>query len=75
MNRPNLGSSYIQHDIFGREMSRVDFNEEPHTLGTRDKYGYLPLTLGQTIHRGKLVIVRKLGWGGTGTVWLARVRK
>jgi hypothetical protein len=36
---------------------------------------YLNVSVGQRFKQGRYVIVRKLGWGSFGTVWLARDRK
>lgn len=49
--------------------------EEPTDLSKRDGYGYYPGTIGQRMAAGPdddFIIVRKLGWGGTSNVWLAR---
>ncbi|KAH7905119.1 kinase-like domain-containing protein [Hygrophoropsis aurantiaca] len=50
-------------------------DEEPHMLTPEQGYGYYPLTLGQQLADGKLEIVRKLGWAGYSSVWLARTHK
>jgi serine/threonine-protein kinase SRPK3 len=47
-------------------------DEEPHMLTPEQGYGYYPITLGTLLHDGKLEIVRKLGWAGYSSVWLAR---
>lgn len=47
-------------------------DEEPHMLTPEQGYGFYPITLGQLLHDGKLEIVRKLGWAGYSSVWLAR---
>jgi serine/threonine-protein kinase SRPK3 len=38
----------------------------------RERSGYFPAWLGQSLLGGKYVIVRKLGWGQHSSVWLAR---
>jgi hypothetical protein len=40
-----------------------------------DRLTYLNVSVGQRFKQGRFVIVRKLGWGSFGTVWLARDRK
>ncbi|KAH7910212.1 kinase-like domain-containing protein [Hygrophoropsis aurantiaca] len=50
-------------------------DEEPHMLKPEQGYGYYPLLLGQQLADGKLEIVRKLGWAGYSSVWLARTHK
>jgi serine/threonine-protein kinase SRPK3 len=47
-------------------------DEEPHMLSPEQGFGYYPITLGQKLGEGKLEIVRKLGWAGYSSVWLAR---
>jgi serine/threonine-protein kinase SRPK3 len=47
-------------------------DEEPHMLSPQLGYGYYPLMLGQRLHEDKYEIVRKLGWGGYSSVWLAK---
>lgn len=47
-------------------------DEEPHMLSHEQGLGYYPITLGQQLGGGKLQIVRKLGWAGYSSVWLAR---
>jgi serine/threonine-protein kinase SRPK3 len=49
-----------------------DCDEEPHMLTPEQGFGYYPLTIGQQLHEGKLEVVRKLGWAGNSSVWLAR---
>jgi len=52
----------------------VKYEEEPHMpLYDHGGAGYFPLRIGQLIHEGKFEVVRKLGWGAFGSVWLARV--
>ncbi|KAG2146239.1 kinase-like domain-containing protein [Suillus clintonianus] len=48
------------------------FDEEPLALSPEKGFGYYPITLGQQLGEGKLEIVRKLGWAGHSSVWLAR---
>lgn len=50
-------------------------DEEPHMLTPEQGHGYYPLTLGQQLKDGQLEIVRKLGWAGYSSVWLARTLK
>lgn len=50
-------------------------DEEPHILTPERGYGYYPLTLGQQLDEGKIEIVRKLGWAGNSSVWLARAHR
>jgi serine/threonine-protein kinase SRPK3 len=38
-------------------------------------YGYYPLTLGERLHNDKYEVVRKLGWGGVSSVWLAKIHE
>ena len=49
--------------------------EEPHMLPMLMGGGYAPLQLGEKLKSGKTgfqyEIVRKLGWGVSGSVWLA----
>ena len=47
-------------------------DEEPHMLSPEQGFGYYPINLGQKLGEGKLEIVRKLGWAGYSSVWLAR---
>lgn len=47
-------------------------DEEPHMLSPEQGFGYYPITLGQKLGEDKLEIVRKLGWAGYSSVWLAR---
>jgi hypothetical protein len=68
-------TTVVLRDEAGSEVSKIDCHEEPNVLGLSDGYGYFPLTLGQSVHEGKLEIVRKLGWGQNSTVWLARTHK
>jgi len=46
--------------------------EEPLMLSPEQGFGYYRITLGQQLGEGKLDIVRKLGWAGYSSVWLAR---
>jgi serine/threonine-protein kinase SRPK3 len=48
-------------------------DEEPHMLAPELGYGYYPLLLGERLDGGKYEIVRKLGWAGYSSVWLASV--
>ncbi|KAG1790374.1 kinase-like domain-containing protein [Suillus variegatus] len=47
-------------------------DEEPHMLSPEQGFGYYPITLGRRLGGGRLEIVRKLGWAGYSSVWLAR---
>src|SRR5882762_2394902 len=47
-------------------------DEEPHMLSPKQGFGYYPITLGQKLGKCKLEIVRKLGWAGYSSIWLAR---
>jgi serine/threonine-protein kinase SRPK3 len=52
-------------------------DEEPHFLKPELGFGYNPLKLGEQLKGGKNLggtyeIVRKLGFGGNSSVWLAR---
>ncbi|KAG2063125.1 kinase-like protein [Suillus decipiens] len=47
-------------------------DEEPHMLSAEQGFGYCPITLGRRLGEGRLEIVRKLGWAGYSSVWLAR---
>ena len=49
-----------------------DCDEEPHVLTHHSGYGYYPMTLGDQLHKGKYEVVRKLGWAGYSSVWLAK---
>jgi len=55
------------------ELSVCD--EEPHMLPPETGHGYNPLSLGDSLADGKYQIVRKLGWGGYSSAWLARICK
>jgi hypothetical protein len=46
-------------------------DEEPHMLSPKQGFGYYPIILGQKLGKGKLEIMRKLGWAGHSSVWLA----
>ncbi|KAL0948552.1 hypothetical protein HGRIS_011112 [Hohenbuehelia grisea] len=49
-------------------------DEEPHMMGPPLTPGYMPLDLDQTLStsKGSLKILRKLGWGKSSSVWLAK---
>ncbi|KIM92381.1 hypothetical protein PILCRDRAFT_425 [Piloderma croceum F 1598] len=55
------------------ENVELTFVEEPLGLRADQGYGYLQVDFGQRIGSGKWYeILRKLGWGGNASVWLAR---
>lgn len=39
---------------------------------TKEKAGYFPVTFNQIFAHGRYKILRKLGWGGAATRWLAK---
>ncbi|KAI0708264.1 kinase-like domain-containing protein [Earliella scabrosa] len=46
--------------------------EEPHMVGHPPGPGFIPLRFGDKLHDGRYVIVRKLGYSLTSSVWLAK---
>ncbi len=48
--------------------------EEPHMLRYPHPPGFIPLQLGDRLCNGRYDIVRKLGYGISSSVWLARDR-
>ncbi|KAG8998375.1 hypothetical protein FRB94_009865 [Tulasnella sp. JGI-2019a] len=48
------------------------FDEEPNLLGVAQGFGYCPIVLGQTFHEARYEVIRKLGWGSSSVVYLAR---
>ena len=49
--------------------------EEDFALSADEGGGFYPMRLGETFDNGRFVIMRKLGWGGFSSVWLARDHK
>ncbi|KAG8910694.1 hypothetical protein FRC01_006186, partial [Tulasnella sp. 417] len=47
-------------------------DEEPNVLSAKNRFGYLPILPDKTLCEGRFQLIRKLGWGGSSTVWLAR---
>ncbi|KIO34399.1 hypothetical protein M407DRAFT_16924 [Tulasnella calospora MUT 4182] len=47
-------------------------DEEPNVLSAQKGFGYLPIVPDKTLCDGQFRVIRKLGWGGNSTVWLAR---
>lgn len=52
-----------------------EYDEEPHMFPLNIGTGFYPMSLGQKLDDGKYEIVRKLGYGGHSSVWLARLRE
>ena len=46
--------------------------EEPHMVGHPPGPGFIPLRFGDKLYDGRYVIVRKLGYSLTSSVWLAK---
>ncbi|KAH9948889.1 kinase-like domain-containing protein [Amylocystis lapponica] len=50
-----------------------DFDEEPLTYDVDHAFGYAPIKLGDRVGpRKQFEVVRKLGWGFHGTIWMVR---
>lgn len=50
------------------------YPEEPHMYPSSVAGGYIPLKIGQKLTTGpwdtEFTVLRKLGWGASGSVWL-----
>ncbi|KDQ18372.1 hypothetical protein BOTBODRAFT_42127 [Botryobasidium botryosum FD-172 SS1] len=60
------------HSSIASSGSTSGFPEEDLREAGRNNSGYYPARLGQSFERGRLCVVRKLGWGQYSSVWLAR---
>lgn len=54
------------------QLKALKWPEEDLTSTAAEGGGFYPLRLGETLDDERFVIIRKLGWGGYSTVWLAR---
>jgi serine/threonine-protein kinase SRPK3 len=50
----------------------VEWPEEDLSSTADGGAGFYPLRLGEALDDERFVIIRKLGWGGYSTVWLAK---
>ena len=52
-----------------------EWPEESLTSTADEGGGFYPMRIGEVFDEGRFVITRKLAWGGSSTVWLARDRR
>ncbi|GLB34428.1 putative kinase-like protein [Lyophyllum shimeji] len=73
---PGAPNKRVSVDPQGHELTKLEFQEEPLGL-TRDQgHGYLRVSFGEAIGPDeRYQVVRKLGWGMHGSVWMAYDRK
>jgi len=57
------------------QLKTLKWPEEDLTLTAEEGAGFYPLRLGETLDDERFVIIKKLGWGGYSSVWLARDRR
>ncbi|KAK7021769.1 hypothetical protein VNI00_017280 [Paramarasmius palmivorus] len=81
LSRPSINKFQEGHHVVtfdDGEEEGTDFmcDEEPHMLSYPFAPGYLPMRFGDILSSQKCEyeVVRKLGWGGSSSVWLARRR-
>lgn len=49
-----------------------DFDEKAAMLQHKNRFTYFPMRLGQELQRGRYLVQRNLGKGGSGSTWLAK---
>ena len=57
------------------DLKLMQWPEENLSLNIDERGGFYPAKLGEVFDEGRFVVIRKLGWGGFGNVWLVRDRK
>ena len=73
MENPHLANVHISVDPEGNRVFDLNFISEALGMPAANGYGWPQLEFGDKIGEdGRYTIVRKLGWGGHSSTWLAR---
>lgn len=67
-----LSSANSQCTTYPYEGLGPDFEEFDLPASSLERLSHLHVIVGDTFKRGRYVVLRKLGWGSFGTIWLAR---
>lgn len=54
------------------QLKDLEWPEEDLSSTAQEGAGFYPLRLGEAFDDERFIIIRKLGWGGYSTVWLAK---